>query len=268
MRHTNVWLMAVAAGPWLSAWAVAEEQRPLKEVFEQLLPGMGADQNYQGPQQQWQEICFRAGAPGNEAMREEAARLMAGALVPGTPPRARAWLLGQLERIGRAEGVEAAASQLADPDPLVRDAARRALAAIPAPEAGAKLTGALAAAKDNASKLGLIAALAYRAEPGAVPALAGELGSADQAVAAAAAQALGRIATPEAARALAPARTRARGEQRLQLNDACLRCAERMLREGRTAEAAAIYKELAGADEPRSTRVAAQKGLLSATGKK
>ena len=45
------------------------------------------------PQMEWQEICFQLGAPGNEAGRADACRLMAEKLTPATPSIARVWLL-------------------------------------------------------------------------------------------------------------------------------------------------------------------------------
>ena len=61
-------------------------------------------------QQKWQEICWNAGAPGHEAERSQACKLMAEKLGPGTPTPTRIWLLKQLERIGRGECVEEVAA--------------------------------------------------------------------------------------------------------------------------------------------------------------
>ncbi len=270
MRYTGMVSMAfLSAALWLGVAggaATGEEQKPLKDTFDRLLPGMGADQNYEGPQREWQEVCFQAGAPGNEARRAEAARLMAEKLVPATPARARAWMLKQLEWIGRGECVDAVATQLNDSDPLVRDAARRAMAQMPVPEANAKLLAALAATADAKSKVGLITALGYRADRASTAALVKELGAQDQALVLAAAKALGRIGSQEAAVALSAARERTQGEMRLQIADAQIRCADKLLKDGKTPEAAAIYRALRTNHEAPSTRLAALEGAINTAG--
>jgi type 1 glutamine amidotransferase/HEAT repeat protein len=122
---------------------------------------------------------------------------MAEKLTPATPAIARVWLIQQLERIGRGECVEALAAALQDADPLVRESARRALVANPAPEAAAKLRVALAGAKDPNFKIAFINALAARGDHAVASALIRELHNPDVAVAAAAAQALGKVIGPE-----------------------------------------------------------------------
>jgi HEAT repeat protein len=71
---------------------------------------------------------------------------------------------------------------------------------------------------------------------------------------------------PEAAGALAAARGKSKGEVRLALSDAYLRCADRLLRGGKAAEAAAIYKELHQPEEPAPIRLAALQGVLKSSG--
>ena len=236
--------------------------KPLAAVFEELLPGINAGQG--DAQQRWQRICFSAGAPGNEAVRAEVCKLMCARLGPQTPAQARVWLIRQLEHIGRGESVDALAAALGDPDVLVADAACRALANNLAPEAGAKLRAALQQTTDAARAVALVCALGYRAEPESVSVLAQHLGSADARLAVAAAQALGRIATPEAAAALVAVHPKTQGELRLAIGDAYLRCADKLLRSGKTAEALAIYKKLWKPDEP--ARLAALRGMLAAAG--
>jgi HEAT repeat protein len=243
--------------------------KTLAQVLDELLPGMGAKElpARQAPQQRWQEICLRAGAPGNEALRAEACKVMLGKLGPKTSGPARVWLLKQLEQIGRAESVDAVAAVLDDKDGQVRDAAVRCLAANPAPAATAKLTAKLPAAAPKL-KVALLNALGYRADRSAVAAVTKELGDAEANVAVAAARALGKFATPEAAKALAAARGKAKGQVRLALTDAYLLCADRRLEEGKGDAAAAIYRELNKAEEPRPVRLAALRGLLNSAGEK
>ena len=92
----------IVAACALIATGVRADEADLKKTFEALLPGMGQEQ----AQQKWQEICWNAGAPGHEAERSQACKLMAEKLGPGTPAPTRVWLLKQLERIGRGECVE------------------------------------------------------------------------------------------------------------------------------------------------------------------
>ena len=207
---------------------------------------------------------FQLGAPGNEALRAEACGLMAAKLGPGTPVPTRIWLLKQLERLGDGPCVDAVAAALDDGDPAIREAARRALAAIPAPEAGGKLRAKLASTADVQLKIGLLGALGYRAESAGLTTLARELDNANPAVVVAAAKALGKIATPEAAQALSTARGKAAGESRLWIDDSLLLSADKLLKSGKKSDAAAIYRDLSKPEEPRSIRVAALKGLLQA----
>jgi HEAT repeat protein len=248
----------------------AKEEKSLKETLNELLPGMGAEDLLarRDAQQQWQDVCFKLSAPGNEAQRTEACKLMAEKLVPATSATARIWLLQELAYIGRGECVDAVAKQLDDKDPLVLDAALRTLARNPAPEAGAKLLAKLPAATDTKLKAGLIGALGYRADGASVAAVAAELDSKDPIVAGAAAKALGKIGSPEAAKALAAARGKASGELRLRTSDAYLLCADKLLKGGKVQEAAVIYQELNKPEESRPVRMAALRGLLSTAGEK
>jgi hypothetical protein len=261
------WFVAcvVLIGGAATCWAQAPKSTAeLRKTFDELLPKMAGDAwgPARDPQQRWQDICFQLGAPGNEALRAEACRLMAARLGPATPASTRIWLLKQLERLGDGPCVDAVAAALDDGDAAVREAARRALADIPAPEAGGKLRAKLASTSEAQLKIGLLAALGYRAEAASVTALARELDNSDPAVVVAAAKALGKIATPEAAQPLSAARGKATGESRLWIDDSLLLVADKLLKAQKKSEAAAIYRDLSKPDEPRSIRVAALKGLL------
>jgi HEAT repeat protein len=269
VRLAVIFSMAVMLGVAMVRAADDKQVKPLKETFEQLLPGMGAEKGFEGPQQQWQELCFKVGAPGNEAQRAEVCKLMAEKLVPATPARARIWLLKQLERNGREECVEAVAKMLDDQDPLVRDAAVAALANNPAPTATAILGAKLRSTTDNKLKVALAGALQFRADWTATcQALAGQpLSDSDPAVAAGVARAFGRVNSPQTVlRFLADGRLKTQGEVRFRISDACLQCADRALKQGMVREAAAIYKELNSPPEPRSIRMAALKGMLNTAG--
>jgi HEAT repeat protein len=95
-----------------------------------------------------------------------------------------------------------------------------------------------------------------------VPPLANLLRTDDPAVARAAALALGAIATSEAAVALQGALQQGIGDKQAAI-DALLLCGESLLASDKQAEARAIYKSLAGEQQPRLIRLAATRGLLA-----
>ena len=265
LRYLTV--CVVLFGGAVTCWAQTPKTTPeLRKTFDELLPKMNGE--LWGPardsQERWQEICFQLGAPGNEALRAEACKLMAAKLGPATPAPTRIWLLKQLERLGDGACVNAVAAALDDGDAAVREAARRALADIPAPEAGNKLRAKLESTSDGQLKIGLLGALGYRAEAASVTSVAKELANSNATVVVAAAKALGKIATPEAGQALSAARGKATGEPRLWIDDSLLLVADKLLKGQKKAEAAAIYRDLSKPEEPRSIRVAALKGMLQA----
>jgi hypothetical protein len=60
--------------------SAAAQNANLKQTLEDLLPGMGAEQGFEKPQQRWQELCNQLGAPGQERRRSEVCALMAAKL--------------------------------------------------------------------------------------------------------------------------------------------------------------------------------------------
>src|SRR5690606_23369995 len=97
-----------------------------------------------------------------------------------------------------------------------------------------------------------------------VAALAELLGDADPEVARSAAQALGAIRSPSAAKALAAAQPRA--EIQSAITDSSLACAEAMLHAGDKAGALKIYQRYAAGQQPRHLRLAATRGVLACAG--
>ena len=215
-------------------------------------------------QQKWQAICLEISAPGREAERKEACQLMAAQVRKKSSAADRIWLLKQLERIGGAESVDALDEAAGDMDDVVRNPAQMALAANPSPEANKRLLERLATADDKRHsrvKTELINALGYRADPESTSFLAMELANSHDSVAIAAAKALGKIATAEAAGALTAARRKAEGEVRHWISDSYLLCADALASAGKEREAAKIYAELDKEAETASIRAAAQRGL-------
>lgn len=253
------WLMTLSTLALVACSARADEP-DLKTLFHQLLPELGKEQS----QQKWQEACWKAAAPGHETQRCQACLLMAAKLGPDTPAPARIWLLKQLERIGRDESVSAIAPLVADKDPLVRDAAIRALANNPAQPAGSELGAALKAAGEPALKVALLSALGFRARPDRCAALAENLQSSQPEVAAAAARALGRLATPGAVKSLEEALKSSSGQVRRQIGDALARCAATLCSHGDMTAARSIAELLYQPDEP--ARLAGLETLLKTAG--
>lgn len=258
---TTLAFFALAASLTPAAPPVDLKGKTLAQTFDDLLPKLGE----QAAQQKWQDVCFQAGAPGNDAMRAEACKLMLGKLDAATPGPVRVYFLLQIERLGRDEAVAPVAALLDDKDGVVRDAAVRALTRNPAPAATAKLADKVAGVTGTA-RIALLNALGSRGDKGAVETVAKDLTAKDEAIAIAAARALGRIRGPEAAHALDAVRGKVEGKVRLAVLDAILAHTDRLFQAGKAAEARAVYEELSKPTEPAPIRLAALNGLLLASG--
>lgn len=265
------WLVVAPAALTVTAQDKQEEpafKEQFKEQLEKWLPGMGAEKipDRRDSQQKLQQACFELGTPGREDQRKQACKIIAETLAGELAAPARIWLLKQLEMIGREECVEAVAKSLTDRDPHVRDAARRALANNPAPKANAPLLAALPGSSGT-WRVGLVNALGLRRDQASVGALVGLLRQEDRATVAAAAGALGKIGGSQATAALKAALVKAPDDLKTGIADAYLRCADRLLKEGKTQEAAAIYDELGSDEMPQAIRLAASNGKSQAAAK-
>ena len=182
----------------------ADEPLDLEKRFAELLPDMSADkiEESQAAQLQWEQICRNLCAPGKQAQRTDASRLMASKLGPETSSGARIWLLRQLQYLGGAECVDAVAVAMDDEDVLVRRAALAALTTNPAAAANARLIEQLESTDDVDFKIGLLNALGRRAAPASTAAATSALQDMNEDVVGAAAFALGNIATMQAGMAL------------------------------------------------------------------
>jgi|GEM_PF-133702 len=146
------------------------------------------------------DLVVEAQLPDRGALRAALEKRLASAVTrPDATPDSRQFACRQLSLIGTAAVVPDLAGRLADPES--GQMARYALERIPGPEAEQALLGALATAKDLAL-VGVINSLGARRSAGAVKPLAELLGRPDAGPAVAAATALGRIGTPDAANAL------------------------------------------------------------------
>lgn len=181
---------------------------------------------------------------------------------------AKEYVCRKLAMIGTAASVPGLAALL--PNPTHSHMARFALERIDAPAAGDALREALPKV-DRTLKIGMISSLASRKDQASVPLLAALL-IGDAAVAAAAAEGLGTIATAQAAAALAS--RDGTGPVADALTDARLACAEALLAGGDPAAAKAIYvaiEKSVGQDPKshrgRAVRIAATRGLLASSRK-
>ncbi len=142
--------------------------------------------------------------------------------------------------------------------------ARYALEDMPYPEAGAALRAALEGATPETLP-GIIATLGVRRDAEAVPALKPLLIDAHVETAAAAASALGRIASADAVATLTAAYTAASYDaQKSRLAEGLLAAAEQFMNDGKGTDAAAIYRPLRKPGNPAFVREAAFMGLALA----
>lgn len=169
---------------------------------------------------------------------------------------AKAKACQRLAVIGTKEAVPALSALLADPK--MAHYARFALEPIPdasVDDTFRRVLGQL----EGRLLVGAINSVGHRRDPKAVEALAKLMDNSDVEVAAAAAAALGRIGTPEAAKELEKAL-----DYTKKVAGACLECADRLLSQGGKEPAAALYSALLRrTDLPEAVRTEAMRGQQS-----
>lgn len=150
----------------------AQDSTPVSEIFKTKLADMQSDDEgkVKNARQDWQKICFEAGAPthlaGTPAQKNVVVKLMADALKnENLNESARFWLVRQLGRLDNGDNAELIATFVGD-DRTVRDEAVWALANIPNEKAEKVLEKLLLLARKNdADKIiALENALKYRAQ--------------------------------------------------------------------------------------------------------
>lgn len=201
----------------------------------------------------------RAAGPDPEKTRELVAILQSDASL-----EARARACQQLALVGTKEAVPALAALLGDEK--LGYYARDVLEVMPDASAGDALRTAAGTLPGNA-RIGVINSLGARRDAQAVPLLkqlAAGPGTNEGALASAALLALGRIATPEAGRAVAQALVRGAAGLRPAAAEACLLAADRWLGEGKRVQALAHFEAVRGAEVPIALRAAATRGAILA----
>ncbi len=177
------------------------------------------------------------------------------------PRKEKADACRELAAAGSGEAVPALAALL--PDEKLSHMARYGLEPIPEGSVDEALREALGKLKGR-QLVGVIGSLGVRRDARSVEPLSRLLADGDGEVVQAAARALAKIATPEAARSLKEKLAAAGTDLRAQVADAALTCAENLLARGQRAEALALYEGVGRADLPAHFRVAVKEGTARA----
>ncbi|MBI4604809.1 MAG: ThuA domain-containing protein [Planctomycetes bacterium] len=260
LRAASVLAFALAAS---AAPAARAAEEPRTDAFARLKSyEPGADD---AVVHEVEALVDRA-VPDAAARRSAAERLAEVAGDARATPAARSLALRLLQLVGSEAQVPLLERLLADAS--LREAARSALEAIPGDASLRALRAALERLPAEALP-GVLGSLGARRDGASVPAIARHLKASSAALAVAAADALGRIGTHEAAEVLLAARDGATGAPqavRVALIDALLAAAGRAASAdpASAASAAEVYRWLDAPGEPARVRVAALRGLASA----
>jgi len=200
-------------------------------------------------------------AHGSEAQLAEIEKELLGVLNSDAKRAGKQFVCRELSIIGTGQSVPTLAGMLVDEE--TSDMARYALERIPGSAVDDALRGAVRKAKGNA-KIGIVNSIGQRRDAKAVRNLSRLVGGKNEALASAAAAALGQIGDAAATKALAEAKDKTSGKLQMVVLDAYLKCADRLAAEGDKTQAVAIYKELQKADMPKPIRTAAVAGMISA----
>ena len=200
-------------------------------------------------------------AHGDKAELAKIEKALLGVLESDAKQAPKQYVCRELSIIGTEQSIEVLGGMLADQK--TSDMARYALERIPGAAVDDALRRSLRKAKGNA-KIGIVNSLGQRGDRRAVRPLTRLVTGKNEALATAAAAALGRIATPAAAKALATAKDKTEGKVQLAVLDSYLKCADKMVADGKKADALAIYKALGAASMPKPIRTAAVTGMINA----
>ncbi|MCX7050189.1 MAG: HEAT repeat domain-containing protein, partial [Candidatus Sumerlaeota bacterium] len=216
------------------------------KAIDSLLPDLGDDDPGKRGKAQvtLEQIAFNSSRPGAEAQRAACSKAIAAKLGADVPPLTSVWLIRQLERIGRAEAVDALAKALGGKDAQIRECARRALLKNSSAEAAEALRKTMAVASDSAWRIALINAMASRRDPADLAALLKEAASDADDVRIAAMVGLAKIGDKSAAPSLAAAMAKGSPEAKRVAADCHLLLADALSNKGEQAEALGIYKSM------------------------
>jgi len=202
------------------------------------------------------------GQDTKETPQEEAARLVA-VLKSDASVFDKAKACQRLAVVGDKKSVPALAALLGDEE--LSNYARYGLEAIPDPAVNEALREAMGRLEGN-RLIGVISSIGRRRDAKAVDGLAERLNEDDSAVAAAAAKALGYIGNAQAAGILQKALTEAAPNLRPAVANACLLCAEGLVKQEQRDQALALYDTVRKADVPKHVIMAATLQAIVAGG--
>lgn len=177
------------------------------------------------------------------------------------PPQDKAIPCKELAIYGTAKAVPALAALLPDKD--LSSWARTALEAIPGEASDEALRQAIGKLKGGLL-IGVVNSIGVRAYAKATDDLAGLLKNADEEVASAAAAALGRIGTAQAAKAVEPCLAGGPVSVRSAAAEGLVMCAEKLLAAGQADEAIRLYDAVRKADVPAQRILEATRGAVLA----
>lgn len=213
----------------------------------------------------WSAILATAWAAALAAENPTAAgereQKLISALQSDAPPAEKAIACKQLAVYGTQAAVPALGALLSDEK--LASWARIALEVIPGPAADGALRESLNRLQGRLL-VGAINSLGVRRDVKAVEALIGRLKDADGEVASAAAVALGHLGGGPATKALQQALPGARAEVCPAVAEGCILCAERLLTEGKRAEAVKLYDTVRHSKAPKQRVVEATRGAILA----
>lgn len=207
------------------------------------------------------EMAAGQDGAGGTSSRQEKQRKLIGVLQSDAPPQDKAITCKQLAIYGTQEAIPALAALL--PDEKLSSWARIALEAIPGPAADEALRQATGKVR-GMLLVGVINSIGVRRDVQAVDVLAERLRDSNADVASAAAVALGRIGSEQAAKVLEPYLAAAPDKVRPAVAEGCILCAERCLSGDKSDEAVKLYDAVRQANVPKQRVLEATRGAILA----
>lgn len=254
MRHTLTCLLATFA--WVATAAESPPEMTLDQALEQVKTYDYGQNDKPLRVIELQTVRSAADAAGKAQVAERLAAVLSS---PNLSQAARIFVCQQLLAVGTEAEVPLLAKMLDDPQ--TAEIARYTLDAIGGEASLAALRGALARLQ-GPPLIGVINSLGLRRDIQSVGPLTALLAQVDPQLTAAAAEALGKIATAEAAAALQKAAVAPEAE--IRLHNARLQCAERLTAAGDAATAVRIYEAIWASDAPTARRLGGLVGLAKA----
>ncbi len=253
-------VLFVLSALFVSSACAAEEGAPwppeIQQAFEQLRAF-----DYEQPRKPLRTLeLFIAQATGDPKQQEAVAERLGALLAdPKTSLPAKRFICKQLRMLGTEAHAPTLVKML--DDPKTAEMARQTLEAIPGDASLQALRNALGKLKGTA-RMGVVNSLGVRRDETSVPPITKLARSEDAALANAALEALGRIATPQAAEALEQLAPHAPDPVRKR--EALLLCAQRLAADGHRDAAARIYRGMLDDQFPVSADMGMLAGLVAA----